>query len=237
MPTGFYLLLRLVSRCTCGRRDDRIGAMANSELRRSMLGAVVTYIGLVLLWLGYFLPWVPHRAAALSMGAYDLSDWVTRLPQVQAGSLPVGRMHFLALLALAVALTAGHVSWGGIRRWLLLPAGLGALMLLPAYPSIMWYRTEAAVQAQLGLLAATLLVAAAFLHWRHWRWIGLVQGVAAALLGTRALGGFLLVRPVVGELYGALPPIGPGWYATLTACALIFLDGVLGVALRLLDRR
>lgn len=163
--------------------------MSNSSLRRPLLGSLVTSLGLALLWLGYFLPWVPHRAAALSMGAYDLSDWVTLLPQVQAGSLPVGRLHFLALLALAVALTAGHASPGGARRWLLLPAGLGVLMLLPAYPSIVWYRTDGAVQAQLGLLAATLLAGAAFLRWSHWRWLGLVQGVAAAVLGVRALGG------------------------------------------------
>ena len=210
--------------------------MSNSSLRRPLLGSLVTSLGLALLWLGYFLPWVPHRAAALSMGAYDLSDWVTLLPQVQAGSLPVGRRHFLALLALAVALTAGHASPGGARRWLLLLSGLGALMLLPAYPSIVWYRTDGAVQAQLGLLAATLLAGAAFLRWPHWRWLGLVQGVAAAVLGARALGGFLLIRPVVGELYGAMPPIGPGWYVTLAACTLIFLAGVPGAALSLLDR-
>ncbi len=210
--------------------------MADSIFRSPRLGAVASVLGIVLLWVGYFLPWVPHRAAALSMGAYDLGDWVTLLPQVQAGSLPVGRLHFLALLALAAALTAGRASAGGARRWLLLPAGLGALMLLPGYPAIVWYRTDGAVQAQLGLLAATLLAAGSFWRWPQWRWMELLQGVAAAVLGVRALRALLLLRPVVGELYGALPPLGPGWYATLAACLLIFVGCVPGPMLQLLDR-
>ncbi len=219
-----------------GGTDDRIGAMTGSVFRSSRLGGVAFALGIALLWVGYFLPWVPHRAAALTMGAYDLGDWVTLLPQVQAGSLPVGRLHFLALLALAAALTAGRASAGRARRWLLLPAGLGALMLLPGYPAIMWYRTDATVQALLGLLAATLLAAGAFWRWPQWRWMGLLQGVVAAVSGVRALRALLLLRPVVGELYGALPPIGPGWYATLAACLLIFVAGVSGPVLQLLDR-
>lgn len=211
--------------------------MAKLVVRRPQLGVVGRSLGLLLLWLGYFLPWVPHRAAALSMGAYDLSDWVTRLPEVQSGSLAVGRLHFLALLALAVALTAGHASMGGVRRWLLLPAGLGALMLLPAYPAITLYRTDVNVQAQLGLLAATLLAAAVFWLYSHWRWLGLIQGVTVAILGIRALRGFLLVRPVLGDLYGMLPPIGPGWYATLVACVLILLAVVSNALLQLLDTK
>ena len=211
--------------------------MAKSSLGHPLLSGSVTALGLGLLWLGYFLPWVPHRAAALSMGAYDLAEWVTLLPQMQDGSRPVSGLHFLALLAVAVALTAGQASHKGVRRWLLLPAGLGALMLLPAYPSIAWYRTDVDVQAQLGLLAATLLAAVSFWFWHSWRWFGLVQGVVAAVLGVRALRGFLLLRPVVGDLYGALPPIGPGWYVTLVACLLIFLSGVPSAVLRLLDRK
>ena len=210
--------------------------MINSVLRLPLPGSAAYPVGLFLLWIGYFLPWVPHRAAALSMGAYDLSDWVTLLPQVQSGSLPVGRMHFLSLLGLAVALTVGHVSRGGVRRWLLLPAGLGALMLLPAYPAIVWYRTDTAVQAQLLLLVASLVAAAVFWRWANWYWLGLVQGLAAAVLGQRALQGLLLVRPLVGELYGSMPPIGSGWYVTLAACSLIFIAGVRGVSFGFLDR-
>lgn len=211
--------------------------MENSTFRHLPLIRSVTALGLVLLWLGYFLPWVPHPAAALSMGAYDLSDWVTRLPPMQDGSRPVGRLHFLALLAMAVALTAGQASGKGVRRWLLLPAGLGGIMLLPAYPSIMWYRTDVAVQAQLILLVLTLVSAAALQFWHRWRWFSLVRGVVAAVLGLRALHGFLLLRPVLGDLYGALPPIGLGWYMTLVACLLIFLSGITSTLLRLLDRK
>ena len=62
--------------------------MEKLVVRRPQLLVVGTSLGLLLLWLGYFLPWVPHQAAALSMGAYDLSDWVPLLPQVQMASMP-----------------------------------------------------------------------------------------------------------------------------------------------------
>ena len=57
-------------------------------------------VGLTMIWLGYFLPWVPHHTAALSMGAYDLAAWVMLLPQVQDGSIAISRLHFLALMQL-----------------------------------------------------------------------------------------------------------------------------------------
>ena len=58
-----------------------------------------------MMWLGYFLPWIPHRAAALTMGAYDLAEWVMLLPQVQDGSIAISQLNFLALISLAVVLT------------------------------------------------------------------------------------------------------------------------------------
>ena len=51
-------------------------------------------VGLTMIWLGYFLPWVPHHAAALSMGAYDLAAWVMLLPQVQDGSIAIADFIF-----------------------------------------------------------------------------------------------------------------------------------------------
>ena len=126
-------------------------------------------VGLTMIWLGYFLPWVPHHAAALSMGAYDLAAWVMLLPQVQDGSIAISRLHFLALISLAIVLTFEVSLQGGVWRWLLLIVGLGIMMLMPSYPDILYFRTDLMVQSQIVLVGATLLMTVLLWYLRNRR--------------------------------------------------------------------
>ena len=183
-------------------------------------------VGLTLIWLGYFLPWVPHHAAALSMGAYDLADWVMLLPQVQDGSIAIGRLHFLALVSLAVVLTFEITFEGGIWRWLLVVAGLGTMIMMPSYPDILYFRIDLMVQLQIVLVVVTLIMIVSLWYWRSWRWMRLTQGIVAALVGYGALRALLLIRPAVGTLYGIVPEIGLGWYITLLGCLFVFASGI-----------
>ena len=192
---------------------------------------VLHLFGLLLLWTGYFGPWVGHRAAALSMNAYDLAEWVTFLPGVRAGTLPFGRLHFLAPLALAILLTALFaLRLNGMRRWILIAfAFVTGLLLLPGYPFILFWRDDPHVQSQLVLSAATwgsLLVMG--LLARIWR--ASIPLVSLAV----AVGGFILtiwgmsqVRPVVAELYGALPSLG--WGISAMVLGFVFVAGVSGL--------
>jgi hypothetical protein len=41
---------------------------------------------------GFWTPWLTHPAAALRLNGYELSEWVTYLPGVRDGSLPLGRL-------------------------------------------------------------------------------------------------------------------------------------------------
>ena len=81
-------------------------------------------LGLALV--GYWLPWLTQPAAALRLNGYELSEWVTYLPGVRDGSLPLSRVLFLlplACLALLLALaaargpdtSAAHVLGRGVR--------------------------------------------------------------------------------------------------------------------------
>jgi hypothetical protein len=66
-------------------------------------------LGLALV--GYWLPWLTAPAAALRLNGYELSEWVTYLPGVRDGSLPLSRLLFLlplACLALLLALAASR---------------------------------------------------------------------------------------------------------------------------------
>ena len=104
---------------------------------------------------------------------------------------------------------------GGVWRWLLLVVGLGIIMMIPSYPDILYFRTDLMVQSQIALVGATLLMIVALWYWRNWRWMKIVQGIVAALVGYGALRALLLIRPAVGILYGTIPEIGLGWYLSL----------------------
>src|SRR5688572_10598001 len=62
---------------------------------------------LVLALVGYWSPWLTHAAAALRLNGYELSEWITFLPGVRSGELPLSRLLFLLPLAcLALLLSA-----------------------------------------------------------------------------------------------------------------------------------
>lgn len=188
--------------------------------------------GLILLWSGYFGPWVLGGSAALTMNAYDLAEWVTFLPGVRDGSLLFGRLHLLGPLALTLLLT-GRLAWtlAGGRRWAgIAIALLGGLLLLPGYPFILYWRDDVEVQAQLALFAATwfAIVAAGALS-RLWqpglRFAAMVASVAGFAVAAWTL---LMARPAVAALYGAPPPIGWGWAAMLAGFGIVLAAEIVG---------
>jgi hypothetical protein len=66
-------------------------------------------LGLALV--GYWLPWLTHPVAALRLNGYELSEWVTYLPGVRDGSLPLSRLLFLLPLGCLALLLAAASSW------------------------------------------------------------------------------------------------------------------------------
>src|SRR5258705_5136091 len=60
-------------------------------LRRRAVQMVALGLALV----GYWLPWLTHPVAALRLNGYELSEWITYLPGVRDGSLPLSRLLFL----------------------------------------------------------------------------------------------------------------------------------------------
>jgi hypothetical protein len=66
-------------------------------------------LGLALV--GYWLPWLTHPVAALRLNGYELSEWITYLPGVRDGSLPLSRLLFLMPLGCLALLLALASSW------------------------------------------------------------------------------------------------------------------------------
>lgn len=182
-------------------------------------------LGLLLLWAGYFGPWIPHAAAALSLNALDLSEWVTYLPQVRSGALALGRLNFLAPLSFAIVLSNAWAWQVPRTRALLMVPLLGFGVL--AEPFLL-YLNEPELQSQIWILFATAggCVLGAVLRGRRWYWAGFALLAACGLAANSWP--LLLLRPVAGALYGALPGLGWGWGITQLGGMLL----VVGAALR-----
>jgi hypothetical protein len=78
-------------------------------------------LGLALV--GYWLPWLTHPVDALRLNGYELSEWVTFLPGVRDGSLPLSRLLFLIPLGCLALLLGLAASWQRSRPAQLLTTG------------------------------------------------------------------------------------------------------------------
>ena len=77
---------------------------------------------LALALVGYWLPWFTHPVAALRLNGYELSEWVTFLPGVRDGSLPLNRLVFLLPLGCLALLLGLAATWRASRPPTLLTA-------------------------------------------------------------------------------------------------------------------
>lgn len=177
-------------------------------------------IGVVLVLLGYWQPWIPHRDAGLALSAWDLAEWVKFLPAWRAGTLAIQREWlYLPLIAaaLTLALVALRLRWRPACWALLALAAALCLLVLPAYPLILTAYRGGEGQGQFFLSLAGL--ALVLLSSLARRWSAQRYGMALAgvgLLGlVPALSQLALLRPIVAHIYAE--PIGWGAGAILNA--------------------
>jgi hypothetical protein len=208
-------------------------------------GGVMRALGLILVIVGYFGPWVPHKTAALTVTGWELAEFAKFFPQVQGGTVSVARELFylpLVTVCLSLALLASR-SATRPARWIV-PLLFAALLVAALLP---YFVVDAARQAlatrapfvldpqytgQLILVvsgvALTLLTPLACRFPRR------LQDILIALLALAGaippLWQFALLHPLVVALYAV--PISLGW--GLIGCAagfgLLLLSGVLAAA-------
>lgn len=185
-------------------------------IHHSLFTIFLLPLSALLVLLGYFGPWIPHRAAGLVITGLDLGELVKFLYPVQQGDIRLWREGFylpLVAVSLALSLFAWRREMGyslAVRLGMLGVALVAALNLLPpAWTPGLLLTPE--FRLQTGMLAVCLglaLVAplAALLPVRLAGTVVLLL-VAAALYFPLAQ--FQWILPALADLYGH--PLAMGW--------------------------
>jgi len=198
------------------------------------LPPVAPFAGALLVIIGAFGPWIPHKTAALTVTGIELVELAKFFPQIKTGAVPVVRAFFtLPLLTGAIALAL--LIQRAVQRigWRILLTGLTLVVMLPAAPPYPYLKApEYRLQLILvlaGILIALLTPLSPILPDR-------ARGAIIALLALAGLvppiWNYVLLHPLVAALYGA--PVGVGW-GFVTFCVgslLLFVSGLLGTGRR-----
>ncbi|MEM9776296.1 MAG: hypothetical protein AAF902_17090 [Chloroflexota bacterium] len=138
-------------------------------------GADWMVISFVLILIGYFLPWLNHRLAGLTLIGLDISEWLKFLPQFASGELPNRNYFYLPPLILGALL----ILWSAVeiqdskRGWIV--SAVGILIALIAMPAL-----EALPLNGEALRAAD-------------EWLFRLVGIAL-------VGGLFLIRPILTKI-------------------------------------
>lgn len=187
------------------------------RLRADRLRWLLVSLAIAVGLLGYYGPWVPHRAAGLIVIGLDLAEYVKFLPDIITGRIVLRReIFYLPLLAASAGagLIVGRRSAPTWLRIILALASLScaAAMLPPAWSPAVLRTAEFRLQV-IAILGCWLLVPGALLT----RYLPdrLILAIIALLCLAAALGpawGFLQVRPGIAALYRHALPLGWGFW-------------------------
>jgi hypothetical protein len=202
-------------------------------------------LGLALVFIGYFGPWLPHRTAALSVTGFELAEFAKFFPQVQGGVVAIYRSLFYTPLVVAFILLGVLASQSTMRAVRLIVPLFAVVVLLAAilpYPVVDGVRHALSTRSpltldpqymgHLGLLLVgsvlSLLTPLAGQLPRR------VRGVLVLLLAIAggALAGWqvALLRPLVDALYGVRLGMGWGLVTCMVGFGLLLLSSACAVA-------
>jgi hypothetical protein len=201
-------------------------------------------VGTVLVIVGCFGPWVPHKTAALTITGYELAEFAKFFPEVQGGVININRpLFYLPFVAplLLVALFAGRSATRSVR--LAVPLCVAAVFLATLLPysvvdgarQALAARTamtlDPNVKGQLVLLIAGVALAVVAPLARRLSRQG--QGLVVVLV---ALGGVApalwqcaLLHPLIIGLYDVPLAVGWGVIVCVVGAVVLVFSGIRAV--------
>ena len=196
-------------------------------------------IGVALVLIGYWGPWVSHKTAALVLSGQDMAEFVKFLAGVRAGTESVVREFFYlpplaTALCLALMGSNRHVRYHlGARAVMLIVAVVLTIVVLPPYPFILQALDSGEFRRQFLMAAGCLgLTGAALLYRRLPRAI-----LAGAVIFSSIVGAippvwqFLSIRSALDTAYGQPIRIGWGVWLTVVGFAIAAGTAVWGLAI------
>ncbi len=188
-------------------------------------------LGIALVLVGYWGPWVNHKTAALVLSGLDMAEFVKFLPGVRAGTeFVIRELFYLPPLAaaLCLALIGSSRLWRyplWARAIMVIVAIVLAIVVLPPYPFILQALSSDEFGRQFSMAAGCLAVIAASLLYRR-----LPRAVVAGLLIIVSFAGaipplwqFFSIRSALDRVYGQ--PIHIGWGLWLTVAGFLVVAG------------
>lgn len=194
---------------------------------KNRLVAVLILLGVTLILVGYFSPWVPHRAAGLALTGFEIGEWIKFVPEVLSGSSPLRRVDFYwppVVAAMGLALLAGKSRPWHWRDWSLVV--IAAILSLFPFPLLEEINDLNGINANIGRLGLVAMGEMTCLV------IVTRQGLPARLRGAALLlaagagvilvsGAFSTAEPIIERLYDQA--IDPGLGYNLTRCGMVLL--------------
>jgi hypothetical protein len=186
-------------------------SLFTTEARKESALCSLHFVGAVLVVIGFFGPWLAHKAAALTVTGYELSEFAKFFPQVQGGGVPVRRALFVTpLLAAAVSLALVIHRSGKSFLLRLGATALATLLGLVALPPLQaMLEPQYRLQLIVVLVGVLLTLLTPLTRQLSEQVRGLLLLLLALVGAVPALWQALLLYPLVAELYGAA--IWPGW--------------------------
>ncbi len=182
----------------------------------------VLFLGLMAMFVGYFLTWLPGPAAGLQIIGLELGEWIKFL------GVGVSRNWFYlppiamgAIVALLAAMWPNN-QW---RTWLARLLAIAIALL--AFPAIAAIQMEPRSEwlARLAAIGIVVIMAIGGSLIRQGgsvtRWVWLAIAIIAFLGGILPMGQYFLVRPVVEGMLKQSLGIGIGIWLNLVGALLI----------------
>lgn len=210
--------------------------------RLSQAAVLAAALTPLLLAVGVWGAWLPHKVAGLVILGVDLAEYVKFVPEVQSGAIPMARELFFLP---QVALVGSLVLLASTRR-VRLPLWARLLLAVLAVPVILsmlppawtpWLLKQPEFARQMRLMAALF---AFVLLAPLWQRLGELPRaglwLAVGLAPWWALRAYVALQPALENLYHHPLPFGLGFYATL-AGALLALFTALFTGIEAITRR
>jgi hypothetical protein len=195
-----------------------------AESRSRDIDFPLCLLGTVLIIVGCFGPWIPHRTAALTVTGYELGEFAKFFPEVQGGVISINRPLFYSPFVgalLLIAFFAGRSTTRCLRLAASLIVAVIFLVALLPYSVIDSVRQAFAARSVVALdpnytgqlvlvsIGIALALAAPLAHRLSRRLQGFVVAFMALVGVIPALWQFALLRPLIVALYGV--PLALGW--------------------------